>query len=239
MNFNKGFFITGTDTGCGKTEVTLGLMHRLQAEGLSVAGLKPVAAGAVLTPEGLRNDDALKIQAQSDISLPYEKVNPFAYEAFIAPHLAAKSEGRPISLRKIQADFIELSALADRVIVEGVGGWRVPLGHGVTLPDLVRLLNLPVILVVGLKLGCINHTLLTEESILGSGLRLAGWVGNHIDPDMDAQRENIETLCSWMPAPCLGEIPYMEQPTAEAVGECFDRCIAATGLGGVCKRSCR
>lgn len=215
----QGLFITGTDTGCGKTEITLGLMQRLQQTGQVVLGMKPIASGAIATPHGLRNEDALRIQRQGSLKIPYEQVNPFAYAPAIAPHLAAAAVGRPILIERILAIYDQLTELADRVIVEGVGGWRVPLGPRLSLPDLVRALDLPVILVVGLKLGCLNHVLLTQESIRHAGLELRGWIANHVDPDMQAQEANVRTLRDWLDAPCLGEVPYLAQPGPKQISE--------------------
>ncbi len=213
-----GFFITGTDTGCGKTEVTLGLMYKLQQAGFNVQGLKPVAAGAEQTPQGLCNEDALRIQQQCSLEIPYQQVNPFVYAPPIAPHLAAEEAGRDIDIAVIMSAFWQLVGKSDQVIVEGAGGWRVPIGGDMTLADLAVMLNLPVILVVGMKLGCINHAILTAESIRQAGLTLHGWVANQIDPDMQAREGNLKTLRQWLPAPCLGEIPYLEQPTPERIG---------------------
>ncbi|MEN8166914.1 MAG: dethiobiotin synthase [Pseudomonadota bacterium] len=223
----KGIFITGTDTGCGKTEITLGLMRQLQLSGRIVLGMKPVASGAEETHEGLRNRDALRIQRQGSLALDYEQVNPFAYVPPIAPHLAAERAGQPILLDRIREAFERLAARADWVIVEGVGGWLVPLGRETILPDMVSLLDLPVIMVVGMRLGCLNHALLTAESIANTGLALQGWIANYVDPDMQAEEGNLKTLCSWLPAPCLGAIPYLEQPSPERVGEHLQGCIDA------------
>ena len=223
----KGVFITGTDTGCGKTEVTLGLMQRLQQCGRIVLGMKPVASGAEETHEGLRNQDALRIQQRSSLEIAYQQVNPFAYASPIAPHLAAEQAHRPILLDRIRDEFAQLATRADWVIVEGVGGWLVPIGRDTTLPDMVSLLNLPVIMVVGMRLGCLNHALLTAESIANTGLALQGWIANHVDPDMQAQEGNLETLRRWLPAPCLGEIPSLGQPSPERVSEHLQGCIHA------------
>jgi dethiobiotin synthetase len=214
----QGVFITGTDTGCGKTEITLGLMHRLQQAGLMVLGMKPVASGAERTAQGLRNADAQRIQQQSSLALHYEQVNPFAYAPPIAPHLAALEAERPIQLGPILSEYDRLTELADLVVVEGVGGWRVPLGPRLSLPELVRAMDLPVILVVGLRLGCINHALLTAESIRHAGLELQGWIANQVDPDMSAREANIETLRSRLDAPCLAQVPFLAKPTAREVG---------------------
>ncbi|MDJ0807590.1 MAG: dethiobiotin synthase [Gammaproteobacteria bacterium] len=217
----KGFFVTGTDTGCGKTQITLGLMRRLQQTGLNVQGFKPIAAGAEETPQGLLNEDALCIQQQCSLDIPYAQVNPFVYAPPIAPHLAAEAVGETIDADRIRQTFEDLAALSDRVVVEGAGGWQVPIGPAATLADLANTLNLPVILVVGIRLGCLNHAILTAESIQRSGLKLYGWVANHLDPAMRAQEGNMETLREWLPAPCLGEVPHLEVPTAEIVSRCL------------------
>lgn len=214
----RGCFVTGTDTGCGKTEVTLGLMYKLQSSGLRVAGMKPVASGAQQTAQGLRNEDALRIQRQAGIAVPYEQVNPYAYEPPIAPHLAAAQANRPIRLETILHACRQLAVVTDWIVVEGVGGWQVPLGPGLVLGNLVKKLNLPVILVVGMRLGCLNHAILSAESILNAGFILEGWVANQVDRDMQALDENLQTLHQWLPAPCLGEVPYLQAPSPEQVG---------------------
>jgi dethiobiotin synthetase len=214
-----GVFVTGTDTGCGKTEVSLGLMQRMQRLGQVVVGMKPVASGARQTPHGLRNQDALRLRHQASLALAYEQVNPFAYAPAIAPHLAAAAADRPIQVGRILSVFDRLVARADLVVVEGVGGWRVPLGPRLLLPDLVRALDLPVILVVGLRLGCLNHALLTQQSIRHAGLELRGWIANQLDPSMLAQEANLATLHDWLDAPCLGSVPYLTQPTAKTIGD--------------------
>jgi dethiobiotin synthetase len=207
----RGIFITGTDTGCGKTLVTLGLMARYQQSGLCVMGMKPVASGAEASPEGLRNQDALLIQKQCSRSVPYQLVNPFAYAPPIAPHLAAAEVRTPIDLDVIEEAYRQLASQADLVVVEGVGGWRVPLGQGYKLVDLVRRVDLDVVLVVGLKLGCINHALLTAEAIRHDGLPLRGWVANQVDPLMDAQEANLHTLQEYLDCPRLGLVPFSQQ----------------------------
>jgi dethiobiotin synthetase len=214
---SQGFFITGTDTGCGKTAITLGLMQRLQQEGETVLGMKPIASGAEMTPSGLRNEDALSIQAQGSIELPYEQVNPFAYAPPIAPHLAADAAEEPIDIEGIAGIYHQLSEQADVTLVEGVGGWSVPLSDSKSLGDLACRLDLPVILVVGLRLGCINHALMTEVCIGLSGCRLAGWVSNLVEPDMAAQAGNLETLRTRLSAPCLGVVPWLDDPSPDLV----------------------
>ncbi len=217
-----GLFITGTDTGCGKTEVTLGVMSSLQQRGETVLGMKPVATGALATEDGLRNEDALRIQAQCSLEIPYSALNPLLYQPPIAPHLAARAAGQPIRLDEILQGYERLRKLADRVVVEGIGGWHVPLGEGTTLADLARTLDLPMILVVGIRLGCINHALMTAECMLNSGVRFEGWVANRVDPEMLAAEDNILTLQAWLPAPCLGVVPYLESPTPELIASYLD-----------------
>ncbi len=212
-----GYFITGTDTDSGKTVITLGLMHRLQSRGLQVAGLKPVAAGAEQTADGLRNGDALQLQAQASRPAAYGVVNPYCYQPPIAPHLAAGRVGQCIDFSVISRCYAQLAATVGRVLVEGAGGWLVPLGEGRTMADLAVALNLPVILVVGLRLGCINHALLSAESIRARGLTLAGWIGNQVDPAMAEFEANIDTLRNWLETPCLGVIPHLDFPLAPSV----------------------
>ncbi len=214
-----GYFITGTDTECGKTEITLGLMQLLQRSGASVLGMKPVASGAMPSKEGLRNDDAERILQQASTAVAYDLVNPFAFEPPIAPHLAALQAGVDISFGRIMECHRELSAQADVVVVEGVGGWRVPLGSDGAVSDLALTMNLPVILVVGMKLGCINHALLSAESISDSGIKMAGWVANMVHLEMLEQEANIATLKQEIGVPCLGIVPHMSQPTAQAVAD--------------------
>ena len=217
-----GLFITGTDTGCGKTEITLGLMRRYQQQGLKVVGMKPIASGAAMTADGLRNDDALRIQAQCSIELPYHWINPYAFAPPIAPHIAAKQANTVIELDQINERFLRLTKLADLVIVEGVGGLLVPLNEQQTLADLIERLALPTLLVVGLKLGCINHALLTAEAIVRDGLRLAGWVANLRDPAMAEFDGNLATLQARIQAPLLGVVPVLEAPDPAVVADRLD-----------------
>ncbi len=217
----RGFFVTGTDTGCGKTGITLGLMRQMKDSGCRTLGMKPVASGAVPTAAGLRNEDASRIRAESSTAVPYERVNPYAFEPPIAPHLAAQQAGVSIRLETILQAYQWLAAQGDCTVVEGVGGWRVPLAAGLSVSDLPQALQLPVILVVGLRLGCINHALLSAEAILATGVDLVGWVANHVDPDMLIQQENLQSLKALMPAPCVGEVPFLAQPDTAAVSECL------------------
>jgi len=214
---SPGYFVTGTDTECGKTLVTLGMMHLYKTSGYRVAGMKPIASGARHTPRGLRNEDAERIQHQASDVMDYRLINPYAFEPAIAPHLAASTAGIRLEIDVIEACYRKLAEASDRVLVEGVGGWRVPLGTDWGVAELARMLDLPVILVVGVRLGCINHGLLSVESILGSGCRLAGWVANRVDPEMLEPEGSIETLVRLIEAPLLGEVPYLHCPDADDV----------------------
>jgi len=217
------FFLTGTDTDVGKTVVAAGLLAAANAKGLSSMGLKPIAAGCDETEEGLRNDDALKIQSAASIQLPYEQINPIAFAPPIAPHIAAMQEKRMLSADRISGLCKgALMQPADFAIVEGAGGWRVPLSHRETFAHIAKHLNLPVIMVVGMKLGCINHALLTAEAIARDGLKLAGWVANRVDPDMACYDENAATIEMMLRAPLLGEVPHLIEPSAVNVAEYFD-----------------
>jgi len=219
MTIAKGLFITGSDTEVGKTEVTLGLIAALQREGRTVLGMKPVAAGCTETADGLRNEDAERIRAQASVQRGYENVNPYAFAPPIAPHIAAEQSGTSIVLGPIEDAYQRLAANADWVLVEGVGGWRVPLGPTLTLADLPKTLELPVLLVVGLRLGCLNHALLSAESIIASGLTLAGWAASHVDPEMAAAEANVDTLRERLPAPCIGVLPWLPEPTPDRSAE--------------------
>lgn len=196
----RGVFITGTDTGCGKTRVSVGLLNALRAQGLQAVGMKPVASGSERVNGQLRNEDALALQAASCGDWPYETINPYAFAPPIAPHVAAEQAGVTIERTLLAAAYAKLAASGGPVVVEGVGGWRVPLGRALQTADLVRTLNLPVVLVVGLQLGCINHAWLTMEAIRADGLRLAGWVANAVDPDYAAAQATIDTLTEAMAA---------------------------------------
>lgn len=205
----RSFFITGTDTETGKTWATRALMAALQSRGSSVIGMKPVASGCAVTSAGLRHDDALQLQAQSSCQLDYELINPYAFEPPIAPHIAAEAAGISINLKYIAEAHRKLVTRADYVIVEGIGGWRVPLGRESSLVDVVRHLRLHVILVVGLRLGCINHALLSAETIFADGIPFAGWIANAIDPDYAEADKTVQTLSSRISAPLLATLPYL------------------------------
>jgi len=225
----RGIFVTGTDTSCGKTEIALALMEALRRSGVVVLGMKPVASGCKPTPAGLRNQDARRLQAQGSHQIPYEQVNPYAFEPPIAPHIAADQAGGRIELEVIAAAAEHLAARSDCLVVEGVGGWRVPLGPSLFASDLPLALELPVVLVSGFRLGCINHSLLTAESIRLSGARLAGWVANQIDPEMPVRDANLATLATLIDAPCLGLVPWMPSPAPRQVAEHLDLTPLLTG----------
>jgi dethiobiotin synthetase len=213
----RGLFVTGTDTDCGKTVVARGLVAALRSRGLRVGVMKPVSAGAETTSGVLRNRDALDLIAESGLDLPYAIVNPCVLAPPIAPHVAAAQAGTPIRFAPLLDALAGIGAASDAVVVEGAGGWCVPLGPDGDMADLAAALGLPVLLVVGLRLGCLNHALLTAESVERRGCRLAGWVGNLVDPGMAALEANVATLRERLPAPCLGIVPRLEHPTGPAV----------------------
>lgn len=219
----KKYFIAGTDTDAGKTLIACAILEKARQQQLSTAAVKPVAAGCEQTPEGLRNSDALQLQAAMTIELPYEQVNPVAFEPPIAPHIAAMQVQKTLSVSRL-AGFCNgvIMQPCDLVLVEGAGGWRVPLNPRETLANLAKELNMPVVLVVGMKLGCINHALLTVEAIERDGLTLAGWVANRVDAQMSCFEENMMTLRTLIQAPCLGEVPYLPQATKESAAEHLD-----------------
>jgi dethiobiotin synthetase len=217
MTSCRGYFITGTDTGVGKTVVTLGLMAHLQAQGKAVVAMKPVASGCERTTTGLLNDDALRLQRESSVALPYALINPYAFAPPVAPHIAAAMSGVTIDIDTIRAAFDEISGMADCVLVEGVGGWQVPLNADETLADLARALDLEVILVVGIRLGCLNHALLTADSILATGCKPAGWIANRLPPGADYAAENINTLKSRLSLQFLGEVATLERVASDQV----------------------
>lgn len=214
---SRSVFIAGTDTGIGKTHTACTLLHALRGAGYSTCGMKPVASGCVGTADGWRNDDALALQAASSDSLLYELINPIALRDPLSPHLAAAHAGLEISLAPLRAAFDVLQGSHQRVVVEGVGGWLVPLAPGLFASDIARQWQLPVILVVGLRLGCLNHALLSARAIEADGCRLLGWIGNGIDPTMDALDENLASLRELLPAPCLGVLPHGVAPALAAI----------------------
>jgi dethiobiotin synthetase len=205
---NNAWFVTGTDTGVGKTLISSALVHAFAAQGKRAIGMKPVAAGCEWRDGELHNDDVAMLRAASNVPVSRERINPYAFMPPIAPHIAAQQAAMPIALEVMLQAFHGLQAEAECVIVEGVGGFCVPLGDTLDTADLAQVLGLPVILVVGLRLGCLNHALLTQQAIISRGLRLHGWIGNHIDPDMAMPQENITTLQQRLRAPCLGIVPW-------------------------------
>ncbi len=215
-------FVTGTDTGSGKTLVTAALLAAFSRRGSRVAGMKPVASGAQATAGGLRSDDALALLEQSNVSIPYALANPYCFQPAIAPHIAAQEAGVRIELTTLQTAHGELALRADLVIAEGAGGWLTPLNERDTLADFARLIGARVILVVGLRLGCINHALLSAQAIGAAGLELAGWIANSVDPHLLRPAENIRTLTMRIDAPLLAVIPHRPGPTAEWAAGFFD-----------------
>ena len=208
------YFVTGTDTDAGKTLATSALLCAARQRQLTTLGLKPIASGSEATPSGLRNHDALALQVQSFPPVEYPTVNPWAFAPAIAPHLAALEAGAMLNVARVtQALRATLSHTPrDLTLIEGAGGWRVPLNDSETLADFARELRLPVILVVGLRLGCINHACLTAEAIEADGLQVAGWVANGIDPHMDVQQDNLNYLLQWFERrgiPHLGTVPHL------------------------------
>ena len=216
----QGVFITGTDTAVGKTAIAAGLVRGLVRQGLRVAVMKPVASGSEFTSEGLRNADALQLMQVANVTAPYETVNPYCFEPPVAPHIAAKEAGILMDTALLRDRFNCLAAASDYVVIEGVGGWLAPLNEAQTVADLVRALGVPVVMVVGLRLGCLNHALLTRESIESHGTRLAGWVGNGIDPAMARRAENLATLEKRLGRPPLAVVPFMAgEPAALELGD--------------------
>jgi dethiobiotin synthetase len=215
-----GFFITGTDTEIGKTWCTVALLTALRQRGHTALGMKPVASGCVRTHDGLRSDDALLLMQHSSPPVPpYALINPYAFAAPIAPHLAAQQAGLDIRLELIVDNARKLQGQTGLIVVEGVGGWCVPLNARETVADLALALGLPVILVVGIRLGCLNHALLTAAALRQSGNRLAGWIANRIEPATLCAEENIASLRERLAAPLLGVMPYMENFDAERLAD--------------------
>ncbi|MBP8184741.1 MAG: dethiobiotin synthase [Pseudomonas sp.] len=217
------YFITGTDTDVGKTTIAAGLLRAARLAGLSTAAVKPVAAGCELSADGLRNSDALALLAECSTRLRYAEVNPVALAPAIAPHLAAAEAGVSLEVAALTAAVqAVLAKQADFSLVEGAGGWRVPLNDSATLADVAIALQLPVIVVVAVRLGCINHALLTVEAIERDGLRVAGWVANLLEPQMPRLEENIASLAARLQAPCLGRVPRLSQASAATVAGYLD-----------------
>jgi dethiobiotin synthetase len=206
-DLNRGLFIAGTDTGVGKTVIAAALIRALVRDGLRVAAMKPVAAGADMTASGLRNADALALVAAANVPAPYERVNPYCFAAPIAPHIAARDAGIAMDIDLLRQRFAELASEADCVVVEGAGGWLTPISAGASMADVAAALALPVVLVVGLKLGCLNHAFLTARALAAHGVPLAGWVGNSIDPAFERAADNIGELAQRL-QPAAAIVPY-------------------------------
>ena len=221
MTALQGWFVTGTDTEIGKTTISAGLLHALGGRGLRVAGYKPVAAGTEWRDGRRINDDVERLRAAGNVPLSAEEACACLFDAACAPHLAARETGQTIALEALRAGAQQLASRVDRLVIEGVGGFCVPLDDHLDASELAVQLGLPVILVVGLRLGCLSHALLTAEAVRARGLRLAGWVGNEVDVHMDRREANVDTLRSRLGrdfgAPCLGVVPRLKDPTAAAV----------------------
>ena len=211
------FYVTGTDTGVGKSVASAALLHALRARGRRAIGMKPVASGCEWIDGGWRNEDARLLQAASEPRPDYDDVNPFALRAPVAPELALRDDGVELALTPILAAHARLAAQGDAMVVEGVGGWAAPLSAELDQLDLVRALRLPVVLVVGLRLGCINHARLSVRAIQDDGVELLGWIGNVIDPAMARIDDNFGILRQRLPIPCWGRLPYAARPDPEAL----------------------
>jgi dethiobiotin synthetase len=228
---HHGFFITGTDTGVGKTFVAVGLTRAFVARGLRTAVMKPVAAGSIATPDGARNDDALELLGASNVEAPYGDVNPWLLATPASPHLAARAEGVSIRQEPILASYWRLADRSDVLLVEGAGGWLAPISATATMADIAESLALPVILVVGMRLGCLNHALLTRDAIRARGLPFGGWIANELATEMPLCAANIDTLTSRFAAPPLGVVPSAAHPkSATADGVCDWAIEAAINL---------
>ncbi len=214
------YFVTGTDTGVGKTLISAGFLTLAHKQGQKAFGLKPVAAGAELVQGLLRNDDALLLQKHSSVALSYEEINPVVLREPVAPHIAAAREGKRLVLSQLEGRVRgALLHQADLRLIEGAGGWRVPLADGEFLSSLPARLHCPVILVVGMRLGCLNHALLSVEAIRRDGLALAGWVANSLSAELPCLEQNWRTLADLIDAPCMGRVPFLPNASAASVAD--------------------
>lgn len=206
----RSFFVTGTDTGVGKTLASAALTRALVTRGLRVAVMKPIASGSDPTPEGPRNSDALTLMAVANVAAPYEVVNPYCFLPPVSPHIAAQEAHVTIDLALLRSRFDSLASASDCVVVEGAGGWLAPISATATMADLAAALGLPVLVVIGLRLGCLNHALLTRESLASRGVPFAGWIANAIDPHFDRPAENLATLTHRLGEPPLAHVPFLD-----------------------------
>ncbi len=230
----RHWFVTGTDTGIGKTLVSSAMLHLLAGSGLRAVGMKPVAAGLEDIDGAWRNEDVARLAAAGNVDAPLALRCPYLLRAPMSPHLAAKEEGVRIALPPMLSAFTQLAARADAVVVEGVGGFCVPFGDDLDSADLAVALGLPVVLVVGLRLGCLNHALLTAEAVRARGLVLAGWVASVVDPSMLAPQANLQTLRARLGAPLLGVVPHLQQPDAAQAARHIDlRALRGTAVHAV------
>lgn len=220
FSVRKSYFITGTSTGVGKTRVATGILAGVSRLGFSTAGFKPVAAGCERTTDGLQNGDAQKLLSQTSLSLSYEQINPIALEPAIAPHIAAEEIGQRLSAARLAGFYRGLMTNSPNFsVVEGAGGWRVPINNQENFSDFAKLIKLPVILVVGMDLGCINHAILTAEAIRKDNLVLAGWIANQIVPMMNRYKENITTLQHCISSPMIGELAHNPHATPDETAD--------------------
>lgn len=210
---SQTYFVTGTDTDVGKTVCCVALLQAANQQGLTTLAYKPIAAGCAPTEVGLRNEDALILQKNSSISIDYQLVNPISYQDPIAPHIAAERENRPISLDRITIGLQQLQHhQADLLIVEGAGGWHLPINNEQLLSQWVIEQNLPVILVVGMKLGCLNHAMLTYQSLINDGLKVVGWIANKLATEMPFYQQNLQWLKQKISVPLIAELPSLDCP---------------------------
>jgi dethiobiotin synthetase len=224
-----GLFVTGTDTGIGKTVIACGLVRAFVARGERVAVMKPIASGAERTPEGLRNEDALALLRAANVPLRYAQVNPFCFEPAISPHIAAEDAKIEIDLRVIASGLDELRRSADRVIIEGAGGWLAPINRRESMAELARALAVPALMVVGLRLGCLNHAQLTRLGIDAAGVPFAGWIANRMQPAMEREAENLATLERRLGQPPLSIVPFIPERTSSLVLEAAAARLTAAG----------
>ncbi|HEY6483851.1 MAG TPA: dethiobiotin synthase [Steroidobacteraceae bacterium] len=229
----RGVFITGTDTGVGKTRIAVGLIRALVQQGMQVVGMKPIASGSDLTADGLRNADALALCAAANVKRPYASVNPYCFAPAISPHIAAQEAGVEVDCGLLRAEFQALARTAEFVVVEGAGGWHAPINATQTMADLALGLQIPLLLVVGLRLGCLNHAQLTREALQASGVPFAGWIGNVIDPQFERLEDNLLRLERSLGAAALAVLAFQpHEDPAPALRAAALRCLRYPGFYG-------